>query len=99
MQNYELDKVLREGGKTVAETVIFESDDKSSAMTKAEAAAIEKGFDVGILQADDPRGLARNRNISKWRNIPDMHYSKLQGMICRDEDERKTLKMALVIFS
>lgn len=57
--------------------------DDFSAHTEATAYLREKGFDVGSMQRGAPIGIARNADISKWRNLGD-DVKNLDGVMVSD---------------
>ena len=52
-----------------------------SAYNEAEKYLREKGFDLGSMQAGAPTAVARNADISKWRNISVEERNELDGVI------------------
>jgi hypothetical protein len=75
--------------KVIGKSIVFEhtisaiEGDTFGAYHKATEWLLKRGIDSGSMQRHDPIGLARNAEISKWRNLgPDKR--DLEGVMVSD---------------
>lgn len=76
-------------GKKVVNTMKFEADgDDFDAITAAENYLKELGYTIGSMQRDAPIAFAKAdkiRYISKWHNIGEEDYPRIEGIIVSDD--------------
>ena len=96
----EAEQIATQAGKTVKETIIVTAkagNDDFAINNAIKDKVAEMGYDIGTMQRDDPRGLAKNTDIEKWRNIPMSQYPRLEGVVLCD-DNRNGGEGAIILF-